>query len=301
MSEKITTERAEATESKKVHEVPRLIHGPSIPELRIIPLEKTILHEHSDPNRVERLASKLKEDGILRNPPIVTEIDNDERYIVLDGANRVSALARLNCKDILVQVESYNNEDLELNTWCHLLTDYEEERFLAETESIDGITVSRVNAGEAEKLLNSKKILCYVIFSDREIYSYKGGKDFFEKTELLSKVVSVYKHQTKIHRITNLELDYLLKIYRNVTEIIVFPQYAPNEIIDLSINGVKLPAGITRHILPRRALRVNLPIDFLMSDMPIESKNQLLVDEIDKRIKENQVRYYKEPTFLFDE
>ncbi|MCB9125105.1 MAG: hypothetical protein H6643_11420 [Caldilineaceae bacterium] len=47
-------------------------------------------HERFHPARVERLKKRLTQEGRLVNPPIVAEL-GDGRYVVLDGATRVTA------------------------------------------------------------------------------------------------------------------------------------------------------------------------------------------------------------------
>ena len=62
------------------------------PDLRIVPVSDLLLHEDVDLERVARLLDRLSADGILRNPPIVASLDGSDRYLLLDGANRVSAI-----------------------------------------------------------------------------------------------------------------------------------------------------------------------------------------------------------------
>ena len=65
----------------------------------------------------------------------------------------------------------------------------------------------------------------------------------------------------------------------------------------LSQAGAVLPAGISRHVIPGRALRINVPID----NTPLEEKQAWLEAWLRQRRAGHGVRYYAEPTFLFDE
>ena len=47
-------------------------------------------HEESEPSRVDRMVARLKHDDCLGNPPIVFELD--DRFVLIDGANRIAAL-----------------------------------------------------------------------------------------------------------------------------------------------------------------------------------------------------------------
>jgi hypothetical protein len=69
----------------------------------------------------------------------------------------------------------------------------------------------------------------------------------------------------------------------------------------LAQTGSVLPAGITRHIIPGRALRVNAPLALLRGPQPLTEKQAWLDTWLHERRAERGVRYYAEPTFLFDE
>jgi len=63
-----------------------------------------------------------------------------------------------------------------------------------------------------------------------------------------------------------------------------------------------VPAGITRHVIPWRALRVNVPIGLLAdTDRSIADKDAWFREWILERIAERHVRFYEESTVLFDE
>ncbi|HZI88948.1 MAG TPA: hypothetical protein VFD83_00685, partial [Candidatus Polarisedimenticolia bacterium] len=61
-------------------------------------------------------------------------------------------------------------------------------------------------------------------------------------------------------------------------------------------------AGITRHVIPWRALRVNLSIELLADpNRPIEEKNRWLSAWMEERTLQKNIRFYEESTVLFDE
>ena len=45
-----------------------------------------------------------------------------------------------------------------------------------------------------------------------------------------------------------------------------------------------LPAGITRHVIPQRALRLNIPLHILQQDRPLEEKNDWLHEKIKRHL-----------------
>ena len=88
-----------------------------IPDLRILPIDLLVEHEFNDAQRTEPLARRLETEGVLKNPPVVTPMgDGDSRYVVLDGANRVTALHILGYTHILVQVVRSEEHTSELQS-----------------------------------------------------------------------------------------------------------------------------------------------------------------------------------------
>ncbi len=122
------------------------------------------------------------------------------------------------------------------------------------------------------------------------------------ETQALRRLTSVYNGQSIIHRVTTDNLAELLPYHNEVTALIRFPRYTADEILHLASNGHKLPTGITRHVIPGRALRVNLPLSVLMDEQQTtEQKNEWLRAWISHKLARREIRYYQEATFLFDE
>ena len=84
---------------------------------------------------------------------------------------------------------------------------------------------------------------------------------------------------------------------QNASVAVVYPTYTKRDIVALAQAGAVLPAGITRHVIPGRALRVNAPID----DRPADEQQARLDEWLRARQASHGVRFYAEPTFVFDE
>ena len=106
-------------------------------------------------------------------------------------------------------------------------------------------------------------------------------------------------HGAKIFR---LGADHLSSDHMGeATAMVIFPRVRPADILELTANGARLPAGITRHVIPNRALRLNLPLEVLGEDKSLEEKNAWLAEMIQQKMMAKGIRYYAEPTFMFDE
>src|SRR5881409_3354271 len=67
---------------------------PRLPDLRFVPVESLIPHEQHDGRRMQALVHRLRNQAVLKNPPIAAPFGDEgseARYVVLDGANRVTA------------------------------------------------------------------------------------------------------------------------------------------------------------------------------------------------------------------
>jgi len=82
---------------------------------------------------------------------------------------------------------------------------------------------------------------------------------------------------------------------------IIFTRLRPQDIIQAALGEQKIPSGITRHIIPARALNINFPVGILMSSWSLEHKREWLHDWLMERMAANAIRYYAEATFSFNE
>src|SRR5512136_619128 len=57
-------------------------HLHELPDLRILPIADLLLHEQHDVQRSVPLAARLDHDGVLKNPPIVAPIPDEQRFVV---------------------------------------------------------------------------------------------------------------------------------------------------------------------------------------------------------------------------
>ncbi len=274
-----------------------------IPRLLILPADALILHEDVDLRRVEPLVERLRRDGFLKNPPVAAPIDCplgcQGRHVILDGANRTTALWKLKSPHHLVQVVDYH--EVELDTWGHLVTGIPRQVF-TQALAKAGLELEPTTRQDARERLARREIAASVTDLDGNVFAVLGADSLTSETEALRRLTSVYNGRSVIHRVKTDHMADLLPYYDDVVALIRFPRYKPGEILRLADDGHKLPTGITRHIIQGRALRVNVPLSVLMDEhRTTEQKNEWLRDWIKQKLAHRQIRYYQESTFLFDE
>lgn len=267
--------------------------------LKIIKIKDVFFHEEADPKRTEHLTSRIKGDGIFINPPIVAQLG--QKYVLLDGANRVSAIKSLACDDILVQIVDYTT--VGLKTWQHVICSLNQAKFKKQVSDLvrkkrGYLKLEKINA-EIKKL--PKSDLSWIIFGKKG-YKIKKLGDFSKDLLFLNEFSKLYKENALFYRIeSSIGISKVFKNYKNFTALVKFPEFSRQDILRAAKSDIKLPSGISRHILPIRILKINLPLSLLKSKNEPLFKNQKLKKLLQARITNNQARFYEEPVWIFDE
>ena len=275
-----------------------------LPDLRFVPVESLVPHEQHDAHRMEPLVRQLREETHLKNPPVVASLadhEGDPRYVVLDGANRSTAARAAGFPHMVVQVARYEEPHVRLATWYHALSDMTAAEIETSLRAIPGLTCHAEDRIHGRALLARRQALACIVTSDSKVMTLTGGADLEDKNDLLNQVVDIYRRR-HFYRVTGDTLDAARQRNPDVTMVVVFPHFEPDEILELAMSGARLPAGITRHLIRWRALRVNAPIALLADrTQTLEQKNTWLREWLTERVTTRHVRFYEEPTVLFDE
>ena len=282
------------------------VHSSHLPDLRFVPTEAILPHEQPDNSRLEPLVRKIREQSVLKNPPIVTVLSGegtpDARYVVLDGANRATAAKAAGFPHLLVQVVRYEAPHVRLTTWNHALSHYPHVEMQHALDGTPGLSSKPTDLLHARAALARREALAWIQFEDGAVLTLHGGKDIHQRNTLLNVVVDGYRGHGKFYRVEGDSFDHIRQRHPDVTELVVFPHFEPAEILELAHAGDRLPAGITRHLVRWRALRLNVPIEQLADARhSLEDKNRWLADWVSERLATRQVRFYEESTVLFDE
>jgi hypothetical protein len=268
-----------------------------LPDLRVVPAVALHLHEDCDPERVDRLAQRLDADGVLRNPPIVALLDarpgHAPEYVVLDGANRVTAMQRSGLPHQVVQVVPYDDPAVILEVWAHLLQH-------------DGAIVrsfplwTAASPVAVHRGLDDGTFACGLVTA-RGAWGAKIDGTLGERVRALAAIVATYKGKVPIYRTQGAAFATLAEGFGGADALVLFPRLSKADIRAIARLPVKLPTGISRHIVSLRALRVNVDLAMLRGDEPVAAKQASLDALIRARLLDRRVRHYPEPTVLYDE
>ena len=266
------------------------------PDLRIVPVSDLLLHEDVDLERVARLLDRLSADGILRNPPIVASLPGTDRFLLLDGANRVSALENLDIPHLLVQVEFLGDPALEVRHWNHVVRDIEARELVEYARGADGIELVE-NAPEGDP-----DYLGSILTADSEALHLRAPRSMKDRVRHLRAMVDVYySREARMDRVNHSDIAALKEQHSHFGAVVVFPNFSKDVLRAVAEEGDRLPSGVTRILVPRRVLGFNMRLPLLKSNLPLEEKRRWLTDQIQHKVSEHEVRYYQEPTFIFDD
>jgi hypothetical protein len=199
-------------------------------------------------------------------------------------------------------VVRYDDPSIELSTWHHALSGFPHERLTRELAQVPGLTLRQESLSHARALLARREAIAYVVSAQGEALTLLGDHGLYERNALLNAVVDLYRDRAPFHRVVRDSLSEARDHFPDITALVVFPRFHPDEIIEIATSGARLPAGITRHVIPWRALRVNIALDLLADPgRSIEDKNRWLKAWMEERTAQKGIRFYEESTVLFDE
>ncbi len=262
------------------------------PDLRIVPVAEILPHELGDVQRSLPLTERLREAVAFTNPPLVAAI-SDGKYVLMDGSNRHISMQQLRFRHILVQVADYESDFVDLGVWQHIVSDWDSRQFFRRLREIERIDI---RAGW------NKDAVAQILLRDGPVWSIHAGvNNLVERNSTLRQVVETYHENATLYRTPLTDPGQIWKLFASGFALVMFPDYAPQDIIDAAVQGAYLPPGVSRHIIHGRALNLNYPMSRLRADLPLEVKNQQLQDWLRQQFAQRSVRYYAESTYQFDE
>jgi hypothetical protein len=274
---------------------------PHLPTLKILALDRVILHEDHDLQRTRPLVAKLRAQGVLRNPPILMPLNDESgRFMVLDGANRVTSLREMEFPHIVAQVVEPSYPHVNLQTWNHVVWGMSTDTLLRALRKIKGVELIKV---DTQRSLDAPMYTPLQIrLSDGKFYILaEAPSDLATHIDTMHQIVNTYKTRASLDRTSQTLVDSFKRLYSDLTALVIFPRFKIKTVLKLAGQDSVLPTGITRFTVSPRALHLNYPLHELSSCRPIEYKEAYLQQWVEDRVKKKGVRHYAEATFLFDE
>lgn len=248
--------------------------------LKMLQIDQIYYHETHERYRSDKIASAIKEDGILLNPPIVLALE-DDRYMLLDGAHRVKAIENIGCPRIVVQV--VDEEDITLEAWQHLVP----KDWLG---TLDGQVQLR-QIGQSE---SGDQPLAEIICGNGvrfEAYTRTSHPTREEHLSSWHALVDAYSQKLPVQRIPN-----HTRVLPKQEELLVrFPSLTVEELKSLVFNQQMLPAGVTRFLIFGRILNLCVPLYLLQGTHFDEQAWMQMLKKWNR-----EIRFYSEPIYVME-
>jgi hypothetical protein len=220
-------------------------------QLVLININNLLLHENFEVNRTKEVFQSLKNDRVLRNPIIVTKLESNQDYLVLDGVHRYLALKKLGIKNIPCQV--VDNSEFTLNSWCHLV----DKGCWLEVINKKMIPTSKCHQNPGNKVV---KIWGSSVAEKQLILIEKKQTNIiFDIVNSWNDITNSYINKYQVKRIES-----PINILSGANKVIVeYPTLTLQEIITIVSNGYLLPAGVTRFIIKNKFENLDIQLSEL--------------------------------------
>lgn len=256
-------------------------------KITLVEVDKLHIHEEIIPKILSSLVEKIKNDGVWTDPIIVDE----KTMIVLDGVHRVAAAEKLGFKYIPVCLVDYDNPSIELHTWSRVfkptrresgvIIDYLEVFLRAlNASSYRSIHIPSLDIGF--KMLNRRDLLGVLIYGKRIIGLKTPSRD----------IKIIYDHVKRIENIAvnkGFTIEYYTeqdalsqaKIAEGIT--LIPPTIKKDEVRAIVLRGEVFAHKATRHVIPTRPLRINIPLKWLTGELNLEAAQRELLKHLSER------------------
>lgn len=266
--------------------------------LRLVLFDNLLTYEDYDPKRVERLIHSISSSKTFFNPLTAGEIGEENKYLVIDGANRLEALRRLKASYVFVQIVDYlNPNEVELKGNEHYLN-CSPSKFKDLVSKV-GISIESVRESDFSLICkNNGKQMALIYLEDKPYcLNLEGNLDLSRKTELLNKFVSAYKNSCRVCRKSETG-----DVSRDYSVVIKFKKFTPSDIMEIVYKHLRLESGITWHVVDNSVIHFRIPLKMLIRGFIKEEDADMALREIIKKKVENlSVRRYTSNIYVCDE
>lgn len=253
------------------------------PILRVAPLPDLRRHEEVDPLRVRRLEERITAEGIQVNPMVCVEADG--KLVVLDGATRTEAMRALGLEHAVVQVVEPG--EVQLETWHHVVRQCAPSELVQRIDSHPDLVLEEEGGAPRLHLSSGSK---------RSV----AGKGITSNATLSSLVAS-YTGTWPVNRVTEPEIGAAGSMFQDWAAVVELPTLGVDDVMRAALGEDLLPAGITRFLIPGRALRLNFDLSILQDRGTAAAKQGRLDELIEHRSRAGRVRRYEETVFIYDD
>jgi len=240
--------------------------------LSLIEIDALKPHEEVIENSVKSLANDISAQGEVRDPLMVDQDD----YVILDGMHRFSSLKLLKCRFAPCCLLDYDSDKIKVGSWFRLFVVDKAERVAEESLNANALTYLKREIALENVSYDPKTI---IITGNGTAFSLSNNADTVQRARtavLLEKEIVRRGHAVEYLS----EIVALQKLKSGeVNFVIPLPVFTKEQIRECGMEGKLLPHKVTRHVIPSRPLRIDVPLSLLREP-------GLSLAEADRRLNE---------------
>jgi len=261
-----------------------VIDGPIKLTIALVDIESVYHHEEVIPSLLEELTREIERDGFLKHPVIL----DGETFVVLDGTHRIEALKSLRCRLVPACLVDYSHPGITLGCWYRTLRGVSSlQELLRQLRRRTGLAIEMCGPIRPEEVGRPPTALA---LTDGKSYA-RAVADFQDKWDAWALVRKVEKVLTSLGIEIGFETekDAMRKLARGEADVVLMtPRITKDDVVRIAKSKRVLPYKATRHVIPARPLFLNIPLEALRSEKPLEE----LEEELRRMLASRRVRRY---------
>ncbi len=242
-------------------------------------LDKVRIHEEIIPELLEALVSEIESSGRARDPVIV---DSNTR-VVLDGMHRVAALQKIGCRYLPVCLVDYQNPEVRVGCWYRVIQGADGEPKFLDIFKLLGLEVKPSPPKGALTALEGRNATA-ALLTKRGCYVLKAPETKIRESYAWVKRIerALREEGFGVEYENESDAEQRVQLGKAATALMV-PRVRKEEVIDAALSGNVFAHKTTRHILPARPVRVDVSLEWLSGDRPLDEINRALTESLSKR------------------
>ena len=225
-------------------------------QISLVDADELKPHEEVVDSIVKTLANEMRSEGQVRDPLIVDR----ENYVILDGMHRFTSLKLLKCGSVPCCLVDYDSNHIKVGSWFRLFSVRAAGSLAEELLNENRLDYSKQNI----KLEDMSYNIHAIILTDNGTqFTLPNSLDPIEKanTAALLERAMVSRGHAVEYLSEIVAIEHLKS--RVVNFLIQVPIFSKKQIREFGLNQRLLPHKVTRHVIPSRPLRINVPLELL--------------------------------------
>lgn len=222
----------------------------------LVDIDELKPHEEVVDPIVGALADSMLTEGVVRDPLIVEQED----YVILDGMHRFNSLRLLKCRFVPCCLVDYESPLIKVGAWFRLFVVNDAESLAEKLLAESRLEYSEHEIDLEDARHNPSSIILTKTGVEFSLLEILDPVERATTAVLLERAIVKKGHSVKYLSET-VAVEHLKS--GDVNFVIAVPVFAKKQIRDFGLRGLLLPHKVTRHVIPSRPLRIDVPLELL--------------------------------------